>query len=107
MIGKRKLPAMHDAYGISHIQHKCRECCNFRMYEYRCKHYFKCVAYGESSSEATDWRANYLACGLFNIPVGNRVPLLEQIKHQCRKVPSIPIDGQIMIEFEHEEHKVR
>lgn len=27
--------------------------------------YFKCKFYGTSSSEATDWRRKYLACGLF------------------------------------------
>jgi hypothetical protein len=27
--------------------------------------YFKCKFYGDSSSEATDWRRKYTACGLF------------------------------------------
>lgn len=98
MISKRKLPAMHEAYGVSPTPHKCRECCNFRIYEYRGKRYFKCAAYGDSCSQATDWGANYLACGLFNIPIGDGVPLLEKIKHQSRKAPAIPIDGQIEME---------
>jgi len=27
--------------------------------------YFKCKFYGDSSSEATDWRKKYIACGLW------------------------------------------
>lgn len=98
LINKRKLPAMHYAYGTTPTPHKCKECDNFRVYDYHGKRYFKCAAYGISNSEATDWGANYLACGLFNIPLGDRVPLLEQIKHQGRKAPAVLLYGQIEME---------
>ena len=97
LIDKRKLPAMHYVYGTRQ-PHKCKDCDNFRRYEYHNKRYFKCAAYGISNSEATDWGANYLACGLFNIPIDNKVPLLEQIKHQGRKMPTLPVEGQIAME---------
>ena len=59
----RKIELMHARFGKS--EHKCRECCHFGEYM-RSKKYFKCAVYGLSASEATDWRANYQACGLFN-----------------------------------------
>ena len=98
LINKRKLPAMHYRHGVDPQRRKCKECSNFRRYEYHGKRYFKCAAYGISCSEATDWGANYLACGLFNFPIDRLIPLLEQIKHQSRKAPAIPIDGQISME---------
>ena len=96
---KRKLPAMHYVYGTTPTPHKCKECCNFRMFEYHGKRYFKCAAYGISNSEATDWGANYLACGLFDIQIEGQIPLLEQIKHQSRKRPALPLDGQMEMEI--------
>jgi uncharacterized protein (DUF983 family) len=38
----------------------CRQCVNFRMYEYHNKIYRKCVLLGESHSEATDIRTSYV-----------------------------------------------
>ena len=99
LIDKRKLQAMHYVHGTTPTPHKCKECCNFRTFEYHGKRYFKCAAYGISNSAATDWGANYLACGLFNIQIDNQLPLLEQIIHQSRKLPAIPLDGQIEMEI--------
>lgn len=76
---KRKLPAMHEAYG-KRPPRKCRHCCNLRRLTIRGKDYLKCAAYGDTSNEDTDWWLNFLACGMFNIPIGNEVPLLERIK---------------------------
>lgn len=88
--GKRKLPAMHAAYGISPARHKCRECCNFRRYTDRGKQFFKCIAYGETAGNASDWGANFLACGLFNVPADNLTPLIEIIHQRSggRKKPA-------------------
>lgn len=98
LINKRKLPAMHYTHGVDPKGRKCKECDNFRVYDYHGKRYFKCAAYGISNSEATDWGANYLACGLFNFPIDGLTPVLEQIKHQGRKAPAVPIYGQIEME---------
>ena len=82
MISKRKLPAMHEAYGIFPTPHKCRECCNFRSYVFRGKQYQKCAAYGDTAESATDWGANFLACGMFNVPMDDMMPLIEKIRRQ-------------------------
>lgn len=91
---KRKLPAMHHVYGISSTPHKCKECSNFRVYDYHGKRYFKCAAYGISHSEATDWGANYRACGWFDMPMDNWTPLFDTIKGGSER-RAVPIVGQI------------
>lgn len=55
------------------------------------KRYFKCAAYGISNSEATDWGANYLACGFMNNLMDGWTPLLEKIKRKNS-------DGQMEME---------
>lgn len=100
LIDKRKLPAMHYRHGVDPRRRKCKECRNFRIFEYHEKRYFKCAAYGISNSEATDWGGNYLACGLFDFPIDGLTPLFEQIKHLRRKYSTAPIDGQIAMEVE-------
>ena len=82
LINKRKLPAMHQAYGVCPVPHKCRECSNFLTYVFRSRKVFKCAAYGDTASQATDWGANYLACGMFNVPMDNFTPLFDKIRQQ-------------------------
>lgn len=65
---KRKIDAMHEAYGTS--PNRCKDCSRFCTYIMRSgRHYFKCAAYGESCAESTDWRAGWTACGLFGQPL--------------------------------------
>lgn len=78
----RKLPAMHEMYGIAQ-GHKCRDCCNIAQVityggKRSGKEYLKCKAYGDSGGEASDWGKNFLACGLYNIPFDEE-PLLGRI----------------------------
>lgn len=91
---RRKITAMHDAYGIAHPPHVCKDCRHFFVYDYHDRRYFKCQAYGLSNGEATDWRAKYPACGLYN-QQKPETPLLEMLKHESRKEPEKPIEGQI------------
>ena len=58
-----KIDLMYSMFGKG--DGKCKYCSHFREHCYSRK-YFKCDVYGETASEATDWRANYSACGLFN-----------------------------------------
>ena len=61
----RKIDAMHHYYGFG--VGFCRDCPHFRSKEYNRK-YHKCMVYGDSNSEATDWRKGYIACGLIDKP---------------------------------------
>ena len=61
----RKIEAMHYYYGYG--VGFCKDCHHFREKEYG-RTYFKCLVYGDSDSEATDWRKSYIACGLIDKP---------------------------------------
>lgn len=50
-------------YGVSD-GNKCKNCIHFKRKKIG-NVYFKCLKASVSSSEATDWRANWGACGLF------------------------------------------
>ena len=97
---RRKIDAMHGEYGLSTCGH-CRDCCNFVHGRYHDHYLSKCVAYGLTHSEATDWRAKYLACGLFNKPFDQlkpkRRPLIETITRGGIKRDNEPLDGQISL----------
>lgn len=93
----RKIAAMHREYGTA--DRTCKGCLHLIRYDsWAGRHYFKCKAYGESNSEATDWRVSYTACGLYNQPIKGLYPLIERMKHQKKTVEEGPIDGQITME---------
>ena len=61
----RKIDAMYQYYGKS--TGRCENCPHFVKREWD-RVYYKCTVYGVSSSEATDWRKSYTACGLIDKP---------------------------------------
>lgn len=97
---KRKIEAMHEEYGTS--QNLCKCCPHFRRYMTPARRIvLKCRAYGVTRSEATDWRANWPACGMFDKqlpPLSLYVPMIERIRHAERKKPEEPVEGQIGME---------
>lgn len=87
----RKIDVMYARFGVG--VGICGNCPHFveRIFGRR---YFKCEIYGLSYSEATDWRKNWLACGLIGKEAepGLR-PVIETL--QRAKEEEQPIDGQI------------
>ena len=61
----RKIEAMHKYYGYG--SGRCENCPHFRRKVYD-RTYCKCLVYGNSNSEATDWRCGYTASGLIDKP---------------------------------------
>lgn len=58
----------------------CAECSHFRPAS---GGYSKCLVYGNTASEATDWNHGYYACGLKNqkdVPDKNVVKMVRSIK---------------------------
>ena len=91
----KKIEEMHSLFGTA--DGKCKDCSNFRRYNYRGKWYSKCRAYGISLSVATDWNGRNTACGLFNKDY-NGTPIY---KRHSRI--DIPLDGQMsLLEIENE-----
>ena len=95
---KRKIEAMHEAYGTS--PNLCKDCTHFVTYITRSgRNIFKCEAYGESCAESTDWRKSFMACGLFGKPLPEQFsPMIERLKHAARKELEGPVEGQIEME---------
>lgn len=61
----RKIDYMHRLFGVL-ADKRCEDCTNLRKYYYRGLNLRKCAVYGETHSEASDWRKKYTACGMFN-----------------------------------------
>ena len=99
----RKIDAMHQLYGIQNGRF-CKDCHLLRGYDYHGRRYYKCAAYGDSNSEATDWRLYFPACNLivFGLPQGH-VPVIERLKHGARGNDDKPIPGQMTM-FEEGDH---
>ena len=57
----RKIDLMHQMFGYA--DGVCKECSNFKPAN---GGYSKCMVYGISHSEATDWNGRYQACGKKN-----------------------------------------
>lgn len=95
-----KITAMHKEYGRN-AAHQCKECCNFLRGRYHDRFYSKCIAYGLTHSEASDWTGRWTACGLygkdFDTLVPKRRPLIEMERGK-KKADEAPLDGQLRLE---------
>lgn len=61
----RKIDAMHQRFGKLDGK-QCRDCSHLVRYRYNCRTIQKCRVYGDTCSEASDWRQKWTACGQFN-----------------------------------------
>lgn len=93
----RKIDLMHREFGKCEGK-LCKECSNFYRRQYHGVVYRKCEIYGNSCSEATDWKASYPACGMFNQKwdAGEVVRLVRAAPFS--RSSTEPLEGQIMME---------
>jgi hypothetical protein len=89
----RKIDKMHQMFGEDK-DHKCKDCCHLIREEYHGRNYFKCEVYGQSNSEATDWRLSYTACGLCNRPYDGDIEIYT-IRDTQRQ--NEPLEGQMSL----------
>lgn len=90
----RKISAMYKYSGGTDYRHTCYECKNCIKVGKGNKSVYKCLAYGNTSSTATDWKISYIACKHFNDPLPER-PVIEGTKRQ-QEPEEFP--GQMSIE---------
>lgn len=96
--GIRKIELMHQQFGRCD-GHTCGECSNLTTHCYG-RTYQKCLVYGESSSEASDWTKRWPACGMFNRQP-TRMPVMQMVRRGSSKKdpdPEQPLDGQLKME---------
>lgn len=90
----RKIDAMHAYYGTTGGM-RCENCEHLVRNVYN-RSYYKCLAYGDSRSEATDWAKSWRACGLWNEPLAvGHVPLIKRLRPT--KNDAVPVEGQICL----------
>lgn len=91
----RKIDAMHTRFGMLPDK-RCEDCSNLIKGRYHNMFLRKCMVYGATHSEASDWRKKYVACGMFN-KAWRGGKIIEVCKREnAKKVNEIfPIEGQI------------
>lgn len=99
----RKIEAMHRFYGTDPNRGICGDCQHLRRCEAGNHVVYKCVLYGDTASEATDWRVKWQACTLIDHdPNEDWVPVIERLKHEPRRY-SHRINGELPGQMEVDE----
>lgn len=89
----RKIDLMHDLFGIA--DGICRDCNHLCKYTAN-RTWYKCEIYGKTSSEASDWRLKWQACGLKGLPKPESMrPVIEHSRKNVKE--DIQIDGQMSL----------
>ena len=87
----RKIDAMHERFGVVPDK-RCGECSNLISGRYNTRYLSKCVVYGATHSEASDWKKRNMACGMFN-KEWNGYPIIRRLTpDKAEPVPEI--EGQ-------------
>lgn len=95
----KKIDLMYEIFGK--IENGSCIACNHMLCVYgRSRKYYKCKAYGVTSSESSDWSHRHVACGLFPDKPLPAVPVI-QLARKRKLQEKIP--GQINIFGEVEE----
>lgn len=91
----KKIDAMHHYYGYG--LGVCGNCPHFFRKTYD-RTYLKCSVYGNSNSEATDWKAGYSACGLIDKPFpADETRIITRVAREKKDLGQLP--GQLMMDF--------
>ena len=88
----RKNDLMYQQFGRADGQ--CKDCKHFSNNGYR-----KCLVYGDTPSEASDWAGKWQACGLFNQDTEHENVI--RLVTGGRPKEDVQIDGQMSL-FERE-----
>ena len=86
----RKIDLMHKLYEMKG-PFRCADCCHLICRYWNGRNYYKCEVYGDSASEATDWKKSNIACGLFNQPT----EICNVVRAVINKREEVVLDGQI------------
>lgn len=89
--------AMYRHFGTTkHPDAICRDCRHLKTHQAGGRKVYKCTVYGETSSDATDWRIGWIACGMYGKPYDG-TPVMD-LKHQRKKAdPEEQIPGQMSL----------
>lgn len=85
----KKIDLMRSMFGRD--EGTCKDCSHL-VRKMHSRAYYKCEVYGESASEATDWRLKYPACGL-----KNKFTSYENVYKLAKEEKSDIAEGQISL----------
>ena len=94
MTSEQKISRMYKYFGKSGSGKKCKDCSNLIRVECGNRRVSKCLVYGDTFSEASDWKQSHKACGMLNQYYDGR-PIIE-IYEQRRKADE-QIEGQMTL----------
>ena len=87
----RKIELMHLQFGVCGDLGATSKTCEHLIRHSQNRVYYKCEVYGDTRSEASDWKVSNRACGMYNKPYSGN-PAIRLVK----PLPKVeqPIDGQ-------------
>ena len=92
----RKIDLMHKLFGLSPNDGETCKTCQHLIEVGNNRKYYKCFCYGNTHSEASDWRVGYRACGNYNRHYEGR-KIIELVKPDRREQDHQTIPGQMSI----------
>ena len=94
MTSEQKISRMYKYFGKSGSGKKCKDCSNLMRVERGNHRVSKCMVYGDSHSESTDWKRSHLACGMFDKDYDGR-PIIRV--YEPKTVKGEQIEGQMTL----------
>ena len=90
----RKIDFMHKLFGEL-PDRKCKDC-PYLVSHTANRKYYKCEVYGNTSSDASDWRLKYTACGLIDKPEVSINPVINLLRMYNKK-PEEQTEAQVSL----------
>lgn len=92
----RPVDLMRLAFGTGPEEKTCCDCCNIIAVQMGNRRIYKCLAYGATCSNASDWRNKWPTCGMFGKFV-QEPAITQKSKLAFSRSGKIemPIEGQI------------
>ena len=94
MTSEQKISRMYKYFGKSESDKKCKDCSNLIRVECGNRRVSKCLVYGITCSEASDWKRSHLACGMFDKDYDGR-PIIRV--YEQKTVQDEQIEGQMTL----------
>lgn len=93
----RKIDLMHKLFGELYGR-RCKDCQHLISHTANRK-YYKCECYGDTASEASDWRLKWMACGLIDIPIYSGSPIVKQVRLlNWKPKENVQVEGQLVLD---------
>ena len=94
MTSEQKISRMYKRFGKFGSGLKCKDCSNLIRVERGNHRVSKCLVYGDTFSEASDWKQSHMACGMINHEYDGK-PIIEicEPRHKADE----QIEGQMVL----------